>query len=1267
MGLKRGLVCGIVAGMAGWLAPTAGAGSFDLRVDDVSGIQEAWPILGGVPFAPGMVADPDQIRLVRDGVAVPAQFDVAARWGDGSIRWALAGFTEQPAGDYKIEFGAGVQSVAPAVPLRVETGRGGDLTVNTGVAVYRFGSNGLLPESATVGGKGLIASGGNGAYLVDNSGREARVAGSAAEITSEVVKSGPMRTVIRREGWYVTDDGERVARARMWFYFAANTAVVRVTHSLIFTRDTNEVWVRDYGLDFVTGAAARSVRFGIGDGEVEQVVEVASAAGEEVYLLQETFPHFMSTESRAVIGRVAVGDGDLVLSDNLWTEEWLHSATVAGDWADADYGDLRLTVVTPNLARRFPKEIAVGPQSTRVAFWSGRSGRELDFRAATLVNEYWQDFANGSPGGAIALASRYSNAQGTARTHDVWLIPSVGDSTVEQTQQRARAASNVPLVQADPVWLTATEAIGWPIHPLDEENFPEQEALIKGYWDRLESGRAQRFFNGFIDFGRHSTIRGPGTFFRLAHLVDYGLRTHVWSLYGRSGDRSYYDYATNFNRFAGDWELASWDAGDKFSGGLTLVGDISLPFYWGERSALISGVTGDDMGNWIIDYYMTGDEYAADRVNMIADAFRQRFHPEDIPNYIQRIDSSFAFLRRMAQFYQWDGDPRWVELGSELLEHLIDFDEPNSITDNIRYGALYKTDRNLLYMYQYYMATGDEIPRRAILQALDYKYRFARPRRAFAGQAYPALLYTIAYRWTGNPNYLRMVNYIVETGNAPAEGGPSNIHHNMHPTLALPWALGLLAEIDEPIDPFPVVTQFREPEPTLILFRKGEGSETVSFSLHLTMDDDFLDPEAIVNAWADGEPADVLAGVTLETQLALQPSAGNRADPRSWHVYLTVPADAAAGLYSLEFPRATRVDVFESTAEQTAVFAPQGFRVRGDHVPDYFMVADGTEWLRLFLGYPMTIRRPDGSIAVEASEDAIGELVIATEGQTGPWSVASAQSAVVQLFTGEPVFSRSPDWLVTGAGVEVPPRFEAPTDELAFVAGPVGKALHVPEGVVLQFPRGDAVDEGYAFYPASEGTIEFWFRPNWSSANLAYTLGSRFNDHYFLRSGAHAFQYRRGKVRANAPEFAALNLWAYGTDSNAGFSGRFLFEAGEWYHLAVTWRTVDGEPGNAGEYALYVNGEEVERTHYRSAPTFWPGGLTGNAAFQRREADEVIRIGPINGTIASLRISDTVRYADNFTPSPQLREADPHTRALFPLDGSWSGVSASGKTIEIRK
>ncbi|TVS10461.1 MAG: hypothetical protein EA424_25345, partial [Planctomycetaceae bacterium] len=298
------------------LPSSAVAGSFDLRINDVSGLDEPWPLVGGLPFPEGELGDASQIRIVGgDGVEIPAQVDVAATWRDGSIRWALVGFTSSPQGTYRVEVGPGVSRRAPTQPIRINRNDAGGLTVDTGAAAYEFLPDRLLPENARMRETVFLAASGDGAYLIDNRGRMARVAGATAELECEIIKQGPARAVLRREGWYVTADGDRVARAKAWFYFAAGSPYVRVTHSLILTEDTNDLWVRDYGLQFRAAETPREATFALGKADQTddewlsmkpiQAESFPKAApdGGEVFMLQDVFPHFLEREARAIVGR----------------------------------------------------------------------------------------------------------------------------------------------------------------------------------------------------------------------------------------------------------------------------------------------------------------------------------------------------------------------------------------------------------------------------------------------------------------------------------------------------------------------------------------------------------------------------------------------------------------------------------------------------------------------------------------------------------------------------------------------------------------------------------------------------------------------------------------------------------------------------------------------------------------------------------------------------------------------------------------------------
>ena len=52
-----------------------------------------WPVISGVPFAKGVLANAENVRLLDEsGVLVPAQFETFAKWEDGSVKWLICTF-----------------------------------------------------------------------------------------------------------------------------------------------------------------------------------------------------------------------------------------------------------------------------------------------------------------------------------------------------------------------------------------------------------------------------------------------------------------------------------------------------------------------------------------------------------------------------------------------------------------------------------------------------------------------------------------------------------------------------------------------------------------------------------------------------------------------------------------------------------------------------------------------------------------------------------------------------------------------------------------------------------------------------------------------------------------------------------------------------------------------------------------------------------------------------------------------------------------------
>ena len=185
-----------------------------LIIDSPSGLAEPWPITCGVPLPEGRFKDTTGLRLVDgDGKTVPCQIDVTATWlSDRSVRWALVSFQGQPDRSYRLQLAeSGPAEQARGTSIRI-TEQAGAWIINTGGAEFRIDENDALVSRVAVDGHVLLARGGRGAYVIDNRGREARLGGPGSDMTSRFCTQGPRWTVVRREGWYVTDEGERLAR-----------------------------------------------------------------------------------------------------------------------------------------------------------------------------------------------------------------------------------------------------------------------------------------------------------------------------------------------------------------------------------------------------------------------------------------------------------------------------------------------------------------------------------------------------------------------------------------------------------------------------------------------------------------------------------------------------------------------------------------------------------------------------------------------------------------------------------------------------------------------------------------------------------------------------------------------------------------------------------------------------------------------------------------------------------------------------------------------
>ena len=1264
----------------------AHAGGFDLVINDVSGLDEPWPLTSSLAFPRGEIRDPSTIRIMSGGKEIPSQVDVTATWRDGSIRWALAGFTASPRGKYRVEYGEGIRRSAHPAPLKVTT-QNGNITVDTGAAVFLLESDKLLPEKAWLatgtGSIPILEGSGGGVYLLDNSGRTAKVSGPEAQITNSILKNGPARFVVKRSGWYVTPTGEKLARAALWLYFSAGSPYVKITHSLILTGDTNKVWFKDYGIEFKTPAPPTETYCAAGMPGKESIIK---ARGKEVFLLQDIYPHFAEREYKAGIGISANGSESIVEKFN-----------VAGDWAYGNYGNYGISIVMPWLAERFPKEISFGERGARAVLWSGRSGRELDFRSKTLVDEYWQTWAKAAPGKPANPYSIESNAQGTALTHDIWFIPRPGGYEEAAVRKISIAAARPPLAMCDPARICSSEVLGWPSYHRDTKKFPEAEKMISDCWDSLLLSMKAFPMTGVISWGclpdaSYVTVNGrimPALGdSRLKGIMDYGLRRVPFLMYARSGLRECYEYGYRFSRFTGDYGIAHWNSPNK-QRGIFIIGDRGgLPFFWQGKTAPYSTIDGE-IRHWLNDYYLTGDERSLDLIMLVKEGVAKTGKP---------AHSLISASRTLLTLAVLDWDDKMVEMSREFIHRTIDLKSQNGIS-TISGPAEYKDERNTYDLLEYYLETGDETVKEAWLKLLDQKYRFERRSGPISHRNYDAMTYCMAYMITGEHRWRSVAEQVL--GDAiyyssvkpfgkelsrfsanPLEWKslPPNVWNEYeNPFIGFPAALKLIAEkgwSGKPASPL-AVKAIPVPE-SMLLFGHENGRDT-KLSIFIQANSEDINPEIFL--YRDYPSMKPVQGVKKEVERRMLKK-------NSYHAYVTLPSEKETGLYLLSVPSGSTFTLLDATAEKAAIFSPEGFwsvartthgagaesSRPGDGRKMFFRVPKGLDNLEIFMGYPAEIKRSDGSRALANSDSNVGRFSLPVNGKAGIWCIephirsfkGESPAGFYRLLNVEPVMSYGHPGLLpdeTG-GRPVNVNFSdmadyRPGDRMEFLPGTDGKGISLSGNKRLRFHRGEKVEAGgYSRFPREKGTVEFWFKPGRSILDMPLVS---FQDKSFIFvQGPHIIlqhaYWRRGTPGPYS--FIQSRLITDKGPSFLGFQSEYFPVRGQWMHLAYTWDLKENS------FSIFLNGHKMP---YKVAMY----GLNQPAKQQKlslSESEEYIILGPFDGTMDNLRISDIVRYSDNFVPGRKAPETDANTRAIFLFEGNTRGVSAfSSGTLEAKE
>jgi len=174
------------------------------------------PVSAGVPFARGLLGSDAHLRLIDSaGRETPLQSRTLARWGDGSVKWALVDFLSQAAA-YTLEYGSEATSRATTGTLQVSEDTEG-VRVSTGRLDLRISK------------KGLGFLNGGAFYLTGPDGTVYDTLHAPDEVVVE--ERGPVRACVRVAGSHRARDGRRLFRYTLRLHAWAGERLLRVQHT----------------------------------------------------------------------------------------------------------------------------------------------------------------------------------------------------------------------------------------------------------------------------------------------------------------------------------------------------------------------------------------------------------------------------------------------------------------------------------------------------------------------------------------------------------------------------------------------------------------------------------------------------------------------------------------------------------------------------------------------------------------------------------------------------------------------------------------------------------------------------------------------------------------------------------------------------------------------------------------------------------------------------------------------------------------------------
>lgn len=765
---------GFAARKAAWMTP--GPEGPAVRIpfvvkNETSALCRRCPVEGGMPFPMGEVQDLKDLQLF-DGRMNPLAFQprILGRWPDGSIRWAGVHFVTDLASNegagYFLQYG---QHIAPKSDLPLDSENPSLILQETPDSIritngsvegiwskksfYLFESLALDenadkkfdPETETLIQKAPL--------VLSFRGKEFTTDQDKQTYKIKIEENGPFHIVLRAQGWFQSEDGQRYCQVIVRYYLYANTNRIQVNHTLIYTGYPENIFYDAYkGLKLPENETIESFGLTIPyKFEKSPVLRFRSGTANgrsEEFSVQQDF-------------KLSQLDWDRTL----WNQDgaFISSSNIPSGWIDISSGRRGIGVMLRDFKENFPKAYRLDATNSKifVDLWPKEAG-EMDL-STTSNAEGPESKARGS-------------AFGLAKTHEIFFYPF--DPSKEDFMVPATFMSvQKPLVmRINPYWTDATGVFGR-LYPV-VHRFATEEKMLDGLFEWAARQPKDFHWYGMLHYGdtlswhRHeddSGEYGSADWHPIGRWGWYnceGVGTHTGSLlqFVRTGQWKYFEFARNNARHLMDIDTIHYNTiaedprlKNLISDEMSRVGAMHRHNgdHWGDRSEESSHTS---VVGILYYYYLTGDERAFEVAKEIGEffllePFTYSGHPDVAPH------------RGMANalwgdvlLYEATGDERYKKAADRIIEiYLKGQQSDGSYLEN--YNPLEQSwngRKHKLYMEGYLL--GALIAYYDLTQDAEVKEMFLRLVR-FLGNG-PDALHGNAYAYflTGEAQFIQNLN-----------------------------------------------------------------------------------------------------------------------------------------------------------------------------------------------------------------------------------------------------------------------------------------------------------------------------------------------------------------------------------------------------------------------------------------------------------------------------------------------------------------------------